>query len=533
MGELFVVNGICCGTVFAVKTKVVTVGRTPECDIQIADPWISSRHARFERRDGRQWLIDHGSRNGTFVDDVAITETLLEDGAVIRFGKTEADYREAAATSEEESWREPTMVDVAPGPHPLARCVEPTMAPTGGSPPPIPLAADLMAKRQVALLDALGKELLGAGTPDATLKAVLSTVAGSVRAFRAGLLVTDGAGGMVPRVSINDKPPKIVKGRIRAVMSQRTGVISIEGRRDPNAPSTFVGIPEEPRACMHVPVWADNRILGIFVLERQDNLPFSGADLELITAASYHMALALERATFLEKAKAFERERTQLLRHISPDVAKEILSKPVETEEDEQQTKPLDDVTVLFSDIKGFTGMTEHVGADELGILLNKYFAAMTEEIFREYGTLDKFIGDGLMAVFGAPVPQRNAAIRAVRCAWRMRQRLVEVNAHGMADRQIRIRIGINTGKVIAGTFGSRERKEYTVLGDTVNIASRLESIATPGAVYVGKLTAEKASAAFEFRNLGERQVKGKISSVHVYELVGPKVGTMPPPVPD
>jgi adenylate cyclase len=162
----------------------------------------------------------------------------------------------------------------------------------------------------------------------------------------------------------------------------------------------------------------------------------------------------------------------------------------------------------------------------DLAALLREYFIEMTRAVFEEKGTLDKLIGDGLMAIFGAPVPDPDGAVRAIRCAGLMLDRLAALNRALPADRQLTIRIGVNTGRVAAGTFGSPERMEYTVLGDAVNVASRLESIAEPGTVYVGRGTWERVRASFAFRELGPRALRGRAAPVEVYRLEWPPPGT-------
>jgi class 3 adenylate cyclase len=149
----------------------------------------------------------------------------------------------------------------------------------------------------------------------------------------------------------------------------------------------------------------------------------------------------------------------------------------------------------------------------------------MTESIFAEAGTLDKFTGDGVMAVFGAPVPQADGAVRALRCAWRMLERVEEANRALPADRRFAIRIGVNTGRVIAGNFGSPDRMEFTVLGDPVSVAARLEAMAAPGTICVGPETAAQARSAFAFQELGPRILRGRSAPVDVLQVTGPLAG--------
>jgi adenylate cyclase len=146
----------------------------------------------------------------------------------------------------------------------------------------------------------------------------------------------------------------------------------------------------------------------------------------------------------------------------------------------------------------------------------------MTDVIFKYEGTLDKFIGDAIMAVFGAPLDMPDHAVRAIRAALEMQERLAEFNADRKEGPTVRVRIGINSGKVVAGEIGSVNKKEYTVLGDTVNTASRLESsVAKPGMIVIGGNTRACVAELFDCRSLGTFTLKGKEKEVAVYEVVG------------
>jgi adenylate cyclase len=157
-----------------------------------------------------------------------------------------------------------------------------------------------------------------------------------------------------------------------------------------------------------------------------------------------------------------------------------------------------------------------------VSLLLNDYFSRMTDIIFKYEGTLDKYIGDAIMAVFGAPLDMPDHASRAIKTALEMRDRLDEFNSERKEGPLLKIRIGINSGKAVAGEIGSINKKEYTVLGDTVNTASRLESsVAKPMAGVVGENTRVAAGDQFEFKSLGAATLKGKERTVEVYEVLG------------
>jgi adenylate cyclase len=153
--------------------------------------------------------------------------------------------------------------------------------------------------------------------------------------------------------------------------------------------------------------------------------------------------------------------------------------------------------------------------------LLNDYFSRMVEVIFQHEGTVDKFIGDGIMAVFGAPYEQPDHALRAVRAAMDMRRDLALLNAERRPAPPIEIRVGINSGRVVTGPIGSSTRKEITVLGDTVNVASRITSIARAGVVVVGQRTAELVRDVFILTDLGTVTLRGKDDTLTVHQVIG------------
>ncbi|MBI3181664.1 MAG: FHA domain-containing protein [Myxococcales bacterium] len=519
MGELFVSNGICAGTVFTLPPEPLTIGRTPGCQVQIADPWISSVHARIEPRGAQVWVVDLQSSNGTFVDGARIEEAPLSHGRQLRFGRTSAEYRDEKPASLEVLKQAGTLcrplnelLVAPPAPAPASD----TLRGTGAA------EALALARRQVAVLNDIGKALVDAAELDACLAKILSTVARAVRAERACLLLMDEHGAWVPRISEPaDRPPRLSTALIEAAARSRAGLVTLDAQQDLRFAASRSVIAQGIRSCLCAPIWAENRVLGMLVLDRGMVDAFTADDLELATVVGYQAALAIERARFLDRAREVEAQRKRLLRHFSPDVAGLILSAE-QQEADPLEAKVRDDVTVLFSDVKGFTSLTERLEPLELAGLLREYFRSMAEAIFEERGTLDKFIGDGLMAIFGAPVPQSDGAQRAVRCALAMLGRLSALNASLSEDRRFSVRIGINTGWVIAGNVGSPDRLEFTVLGDTVNTAARLESIAEPNCVYVGRTTYELTRHAFDFEPLGTRQVKGKAVAVEVFKARGP-----------
>jgi len=178
-------------------------------------------------------------------------------------------------------------------------------------------------------------------------------------------------------------------------------------------------------------------------------------------------------------------------------------------------------VVIFFSDIRGFTPMSEKMGPDEIVTLLTEYFTEMVEIIFENDGTLDKFIGDAIMAIWGAPVPHEDDADRAMRAAVEMQRVLGELNKKWKEQgrQKVQIGVGINFGEVFAGNIGSDRRLEYTVIGDAVNTASRLCSKAGPGEIIISEPFYKRLKSPPPVEALEPLQLKGKAQAVPVYRV--------------
>ncbi|MEH2250526.1 GAF domain-containing protein [Nostoc sp.] len=224
----------------------------------------------------------------------------------------------------------------------------------------------------------------------------------------------------------------------------------------------------------------------------------------------------------LEDISQEKRMKTTMSRYLTPHVAEQVMA----LGEDALMVGERKEVTILFSDIRDYTTLTENLGAAEVVSLLNQYFETMVEAVFNYEGTLDKFIGDALMAVFGAPLPlTENHAWRAVQSALDMRRRLEEFNQRRIIQTQpqIHIGIGISSGDVVSGNIGSRKRMDYTVIGDSVNLSSRLEAVTKDYGcdILLSEFTYQLCSDRIWVRQLDKIRVKGKHQAVNIYELIG------------
>ncbi|MEO0455189.1 MAG: GAF domain-containing protein [Cyanobacteria bacterium P01_A01_bin.114] len=223
----------------------------------------------------------------------------------------------------------------------------------------------------------------------------------------------------------------------------------------------------------------------------------------------------------LEDISQEKRMKTTLYRYMTPSVAEQVMA----LGEDALMVGERKDVTVLFSDIRGYTTLTENLEASEVVSMLNEYFETMVEAVFNHEGTLDKFIGDALMAVFGAPLPLQNHAWSAVQSALDMRHRLFAFNRDRRTKGQpeIRIGIGLSSGEVVSGNIGSQRKMEYTVIGDGVNLSSRLEGITKQYGcdIVLSEHTYELCHDHIWVRELDVIRVKGKMQPVKIYGLIG------------
>jgi len=226
--------------------------------------------------------------------------------------------------------------------------------------------------------------------------------------------------------------------------------------------------------------------------------------------ASTTLAYLDERAQRLRTAGAFKR-------FLDPQVVSELIGRG---EIDYRARAAAREITVLFSDIRGFTTLSETAAPDDVVALLNRYFTSQVEVLFKHGGTLDKFIGDGIMAFWGAPTAYPDHAKRAVAAALEMSAALDELRDElGQLGAGLDIGIGLHTGSAVVGFIGSDERLDYTAIGDTVNCASRIES-ATKGVtrILASKTTREAAGETFEWRDQGLHRVKGRGMELHLFQ---------------
>jgi adenylate cyclase len=240
-------------------------------------------------------------------------------------------------------------------------------------------------------------------------------------------------------------------------------------------------------------------------------LPVASRDeLGVLTDSFNRMARSLREKEMIKRA---------FTRYVAREVVEEILKDPENLVLSGERRQ----VTVLFCDVRGFTPLSERLSPEEVVLLLNDFYTLMIETTFKYDGTLDKFLGDAVMAVFGAPMAHPDHSARAIRTALAMQEGITGLNERRVRDGKeaIAVGIGVSAGEAVAGTVGTEDRMEYTVIGDSVNLAARLESNAKPGQILISHPTYERVRDLVDARPLGRIRVKGKEEEVEVYEVLG------------
>ncbi|MFN9813589.1 MAG: adenylate/guanylate cyclase domain-containing protein [Deltaproteobacteria bacterium] len=322
-----------------------------------------------------------------------------------------------------------------------------------------------------------------------------------------------------------NEPVLVSSTIIEQVASSRQAVLSSDATVDSRFGGAHSIIMQGIRSSMAVPLVHSDDLFGIMLLDSQiATNAFTEKDLQLFQNVANQAAISVQNSLYAKKleAEAVTRERFQRL--LSPAIAQQVLEGKVAIQKGGEGRQ----TTVLFSDIRGFTSMSESENPQVIVDMLNEYFELMVEVIFKYEGTLDKFVGDEIMALFGAPVSHGDDAVRCVRTAIEMLEVLGELNAARAraGAPEIRIGIGINTGHVVAGYIGSSKALEYTVIGDTVNTGARLCSVAKAGEIIISQSTYEQIGDRFDVVELPPVQVKGKSQALKIYNVLGEKRGS-------
>jgi adenylate cyclase len=505
-----------------------SIGRHPDNTIQILDRIISKEHAQIQRLpDGGYLLRDLGSLNGTYIRGDRVSEHNLADGDEITLGSTKLLFVE-------QKGEEPALhrVTIAPGmteSHIRQRIAAST--PGREFVPEREIYDEKVLRRDYEKLR-IGHELaraLGAELDlDKLLPKILDKAFELLGADRGVILLMDGTGELVPRyVKQKDgRQENIVLSKtvMNEVISAKAAVLSSDATMDSRFSGAHSIIMQGIRSTMTVPLLFGDEILGIMHLDSQiATNAFTDKDLQVFTGIASQAAIAIQNARLAKKVEREAMTRAQFQRLIPPSIVDQVVTGELVIE----RGGKLEEVTLLFSDIRGFTAMSERHSPEEIVAMLNEYFEVMVDILFKHGGTLDKFVGDELIGLFGAPIAIQDAPIKAVRCALEMQRALSEFNRTRAAENHepIKIGIGINTGKVVTGAIGSSKALQYTCIGDAMNTAARLQGISKAGEVIISEGTMAKVADAIEVIPLPPVELKGKREKLPVYNVIGLRAG--------
>ncbi len=304
----------------------------------------------------------------------------------------------------------------------------------------------------------------------------------------------------------------------RKVMKDRVALLSQDAAADEQFAGVDSIVSQGVRSTICAPLFTESGVHGALYADRLD--PFSAFkpdDLELISAVAAQTAIAVENVRAHERLAKEEVARANYSRFLPEYVVKQMLDNP----DSFKLGGVLQTITILFADIRGFTRISEHAPPEKIVNLLNRYFSAMTDIIFAHGGTLDKYLGDGMMALFGAPTVTPKDAANAISAAVAMQRRMLSINdeLHQEGFPEIGIGIGLHTGEVTVGYIGSERRSEYTAIGDTVNTASRLESNAKSGEILVSEVTAKAARSRYQLTPRDPISVKNREQPVPLFQV--------------
>ncbi len=264
-----------------------------------------------------------------------------------------------------------------------------------------------------------------------------------------------------------------------------------------------------------VPLKIHERAIGVINISSEEPFNYTAADLKLFMSLASQAASAIENAILHENKLKQERIKSNLERYVNSQLVEAILN----DQGDISLAPAKRNITILFSDIRNFTSKCEELEPEKIVEYLNEYFTHMVEVIFSHGGTVNKFVGDMIVAMFGAPSTLVDSERRAIETAIEMQNRIKQIPVPWIRNNFI-TGIGISSGEVVVGNVGSPQHMDYTAIGDKVNVASRLQSIAKGEQILVSRNIYEVTKHLFEFKEIGSVQVKGKKEAIEVFEVV-------------
>jgi adenylate cyclase len=510
------INGIIEKTV-PVEGEQFIIGRLLECDLQLPFSDISRHHTRLFKIASGEWLVeDMGSTNGTLLNHSPLNQPqVVNQGDVIYLG-----HRiDLIVVLPDRS--DPQLPEIGTMPEGVTILGKAKELQKQWIEPNTKLEKNYeQAISRLKYLVDIAKYLNTAASIEAIFDRVQKIVFGDIKNIeRLALLIdfqNNGELEVVKTAARSTAKNKYIPadgswiGRTicRKVLDEQVALKTADAQFDEQFDDNMSMIDKGIRTAIAVP-------LGDAQLTSREWYLGGDEDLSFFSALGNIVASSVQRWLLTQKLRTEETMRQRLERYHSPAVVQHLMNTgtlinhrlpPVERE-----------ISILFADIVGFTAMSERLSPPEIAGLLNSFFEEMLQEVFGEGGTLDKFIGDCIMAFFGAPEPQPDHADRAVVAALGMLNRLDELNANKSLGEPLQLRISINSGKAIIGDVGSSKRVDYTVLGSTINLAARMEGICLPGECVVSEATYKLLRLPQSFEPMGDFRFKGIDRPIAVY----------------
>jgi adenylate cyclase len=522
-----------------------TIGRSPENTVPLDDPRVSRQHAHIVVR-GDAYFVINGvfngsvlkrSANGILVNGQQRDECQLAHGDQIKVGGSVLKFlnddppKQNAPLRYEDAALGKTQIAVPA--HGLPHQQEAARASAGGQGSPSELQVLRRKADILAMLYELNKtfnsvfnlaaifdkatDIILRVTPADRVVALLGTESPITHGFES--LHPIGIKTRHEAYQSGAKQITVSRTILTKALDERVALLSQDATADAQFAQAKSIISQGVRSTICAPLLTDSGVHGAIYADRLDPAAvFTRDDLEFLTAIASQTAVAVESARAHERLAREEVARANYSRFMPEYVVRQMLEHPESFKLGGANQR----VTVLFADVRGFTRISEHAPPERVVQILNLYFSAMTDIIFAHGGTLDKYIGDGLMALFGAPSATPQDASNALAAAVAMQRRISMLNQElrGAGLPEISVGIGLHTGEATVGYIGSERRSEYTAIGDTVNLAARLESRAEGGQILSSHAVIEAAADnRFTLRELPAISVKNRIQPVSIYEV--------------
>jgi adenylate cyclase len=509
---------------FELKTGTTqVVGRAPTSDIPVFDPTISRRHAELVSSERGVDVRDLGSSNGTFHNGSKIENCSLALGDTITFGKVSFKLQSVDAAPG------PAIAPPKPSGATIVRQLPVRNTPgsafasiKSGEQEAMQASQEQVEKKLKTLLE-VSTALGSAIDTDGILQKIVQQAYNILTVDRVAIQLMDDAGQLVTKISRDKRGAEqqraVPQSIARAAIADKVAILSDNAGEDQRFGGQSI-LMQQVRSAICVPLMgSEERSLGVLYVDNVSATHrFTPEDLDYVVAFAGIAAASIENRLMTERARREEAARSNFERYFTPQLAQRIASSEGAT----RLGGDKHEITVLFSDIRGFTALSETMPASEMATLLTDYFTEMVECVFKHEGTLDKFIGDAVMAQWGAPIGSKEDADKAMQAAIEMMSELEKLNVQWKKEGrpQLEIGIGLNHGEAFAGNIGSERRLEYTVIGDTVNTASRLCSAAGPGEILISQEMVKALSKKPKLKEMPPMELKNKSQPVKVYKVV-------------